>query len=96
MTKNLLIVESPAKSKTLKRFLGKNFEVLSTIGHIRDLPKSKLGVDPEDNFKIDYVTIRGKQKIPSSENILTFPSRCNALKTVKADTIPYKIKEEIP
>lgn len=63
MTKNLLIVESPAKSKTLKRFLGKNFEVLSTIGHIRDLPKSKLGVDPEDNFKIDYVTIRGKQKI---------------------------------
>ncbi len=63
MTKNLLIVESPAKSKTLKRFLGKSFEVLSTIGHIRDLPKSKLGVDPEDHFKIDYVTIRGKQKI---------------------------------
>ncbi len=63
MTKNLLIVESPAKSKTLKRFLGKSFEVLSTIGHVRDLPKSKLGVDPEDGFKIDYVTIRGKQKI---------------------------------
>ncbi len=63
MAKNLLIVESPAKSRTLKKFLGRSFEILPTIGHIRDLPKSKLGVDPDDNFKIDYVTIKGKEKV---------------------------------
>jgi DNA topoisomerase-1 len=63
MAKNLLIVESPAKSRTLKKFLGRNFEIQATIGHIRDLPKSKLGVDPEKNFKIDYETIKGKEKV---------------------------------
>lgn len=63
MAKNLLIVESPAKSRTLKRFLGKNFEILATIGHIRDLPKSKLGVDTDNGFDIHYETIKGKGKI---------------------------------
>lgn len=63
MAKNLLIVESPAKSRTLKKFLGKDFEIEPTIGHIRDLPKSKLGVDTDDGFKIDYVTIKGKEKV---------------------------------
>ena len=63
MAQNLLIVESPAKSKTLKKFLGRNFDVQSTIGHIRDLPKSKLGVDTDDGFKVQYVTIKGKQKV---------------------------------
>jgi len=60
MAKNLLIVESPAKSRTLKRFLGKGFDVQATVGHIIDLPKSKLGVDTEDGFKIDYELIKGK------------------------------------
>jgi len=63
MAKNLLIVESPAKSRTLKKFLGRNFEILPTIGHIRDLPKSKLGVDTDDDFKVDYVVIKGKEKV---------------------------------
>ena len=63
MAKNLLIVESPAKSRTLKKFLGRNFEILPTIGHIRDLPKSKLGVDTDDGFKVDYVIIKGKEKV---------------------------------
>ncbi len=63
MAKNLLIVESPAKSKTLKRFLGKGFDVEATIGHIIDLPKSKLGVDPENGFKIDYELIKGKGSV---------------------------------
>ncbi|MCK5124996.1 MAG: type I DNA topoisomerase [candidate division Zixibacteria bacterium] len=63
MPKNLLIVESPAKSKTLKKFLGNDFEVLATVGHIIDLPKSKTGVDVENNFKPDYVVIEGKDKI---------------------------------
>ena len=54
MAKNLLIVESPAKTKTLARFLGKDFDIKATIGHLMDLPKSKLGVDPENNFEIDF------------------------------------------
>jgi len=63
MSKNLLIVESPTKSKTLKKFLGRGFEVLATVGHIKDLPKSKLGVDTDNGFDIQYVTIKGKAKI---------------------------------
>ena len=63
MAKNLVIVESPAKSKTLNRFLGKDYDILSTVGHIVDLPKSKLGVDPDNNFKPEYTTIKGKEKV---------------------------------
>jgi DNA topoisomerase-1 len=63
MAKNLLIVESPAKSRTLKKFLGRNFEILATIGHIRDLPKSKLGVDTDNGFNVKYEIIKGKAKV---------------------------------
>ena len=63
MAKNLVIVESPAKSKTLTRFLGKDFETMSTVGHIVDLPKSKLGVDPDNDFAPDYTVIKGKEKV---------------------------------
>jgi len=63
MAKNLVIVESPAKSKTLARFLGKDFAIMATVGHIIDLPKSKIGVDVENNFAPDYTVIDGKQKI---------------------------------
>lgn len=63
MAKNIVIVESPAKSKTLNRFLGKDFEILSTVGHIIDLPKSRLGVDPENDFAPDYTVIKGKEKV---------------------------------
>ncbi|PKK84878.1 MAG: type I DNA topoisomerase [candidate division Zixibacteria bacterium HGW-Zixibacteria-1] len=63
MAKNLLIVESPAKSKTLKKFLGRDFEILATIGHIKDLPKSKLGVDTDNGFSVHYETIKGKTKV---------------------------------
>ena len=63
MAKNLVIVESPAKSKTLVRFLGKDFDVMSTVGHIVDLPKSKIGVDVENGFAPDYQTIKGKEKV---------------------------------
>lgn len=59
----LLIVESPTKTKTLKKFLGKGFQLASTNGHIIDLPKSKLGVDIENKFKPEFVTIKGKAKI---------------------------------
>lgn len=60
MQKNLVIVESPAKAKTIERFLGRNYKVVASIGHIRDLPKSSLGIDIEKQFEPKYITIRGK------------------------------------
>ena len=58
--KKLVIVESPAKAKTIGKYLGKNYIVEASMGHVRDLPKSQLGVDVEDNFNPKYITIRGK------------------------------------
>ena len=58
--KNLLIVESPAKAKTIGKFLGKNYVVKASVGHVRDLPKSKIGIDIDNNFEPNYITIRGK------------------------------------
>ena len=63
--KSLLIVESPTKVKTLKKFIGRDFVVMASVGHLKDLPKSKLGVDVENNFTPEYITIRGKGKILS-------------------------------
>ncbi|MDF2510865.1 MAG: topA [Herbinix sp.] len=60
MPKHLVIVESPAKAKTIKKFLGANFEVLASNGHVRDLPKSQLGIDVNHDFEPKYITIRGK------------------------------------
>lgn len=57
---NLVIVESPAKAKTIQKYLGKGYEVIASMGHIRDLPKSKLGVDVEDGFKPQYIDMKGK------------------------------------
>ena len=63
MAKNLIIVESEAKTKTISKFLGKNFLVRSSVGHIKDLPKQRLGVDVDGNFSPEYITIRGKAKV---------------------------------
>lgn len=60
MAKYLVIVESPAKVKTIKKFLGKNYEVMASNGHVRDLPKSSLGFSPEEDYEPKYITIRGK------------------------------------
>ena len=60
MTDKLIIVESPAKANTIKKFLGGNTKVIASMGHIRDLPKSKLGIDVEHNFEPEYINIRGK------------------------------------
>src|SRR3990167_6202549 len=59
----LVIVESPAKAKTIQKYLGRKYIVRASVGHVMDLPKSKLGVDPEHNFKIDLQLIPGKKKI---------------------------------
>ncbi len=60
MTDKLIIVESPAKANTIKKFLGGNTKVIASMGHVRDLPKSKLGIDPKNNFEPEYINIRGK------------------------------------
>ena len=60
MSKSLVIVESPAKAKTIKKFLGSQYSVKATVGHIIDLPKSKMGIDTENDFEPHYITIRGK------------------------------------
>ncbi|HEX3021167.1 MAG TPA: type I DNA topoisomerase [Lachnospiraceae bacterium] len=60
MSKNLVIVESPAKAKTIKKFLGTNYEVLASNGHVRDFPKSQMGIDFEHGYEPKYITIRGK------------------------------------
>ena len=62
-TKKLIIVESPAKARTIQKFIDKNYDIKASMGHIRDLPKSRLGVDVENEFAPSYMTIRGKSKI---------------------------------
>lgn len=63
MATNLVIVESPTKAKTLGKFLGRNYKIMASIGHLRDLPKSKFGVDIENKFEPQYINVRGKAKV---------------------------------
>ena len=63
MAKNLVIVESPAKVKTIKKFLGSNYEVAASNGHVRDLPKSQMGIDIDHDYEPKYITIRGKGEL---------------------------------
>ena len=96
--RSLLIVESPTKVKTLKKFLGRDFVIMASVGHLKDLPKSKLGVDVEKNFTPDYITIRGKGKILSelkkeakkSDNIYLAPDPDR-----EGEAIAYHIANEV-
>jgi DNA topoisomerase-1 len=63
MSQELVIVESPAKARTIKKYLGKKYQVLASVGHVKDLPKKDMGVDTEKDFEPTYVTIKGKAKI---------------------------------
>jgi DNA topoisomerase I len=63
LSKGLVIVESPAKAKTIQKYLGKGFSVEASLGHVKDLPKSTLGVDTSNDFETDYVVIPGKEKV---------------------------------
>ena len=65
MSKNLVIVESPAKAKTIEKFLGKEFKVASSFGHISDLPSNELGVNIDNNFSPKYIVTDDKKKIVS-------------------------------
>ena len=60
---NLVVVESPSKAKTINKYLGSEYKVISSLGHIIDLPKSKLGVDIENNYSPLYEVIKGKEKV---------------------------------
>ncbi len=64
--KNVVIVESPAKAKTIERYLGKDFHVAASMGHVRDLPERELGVDIENDFKPEYTILRGRQRVVKS------------------------------
>ena len=61
--KVLVIVESAAKARTISRFLGRNYKVIASVGHVKDLPKSKMGIDVENGYNPQYVTIRGKGSV---------------------------------
>ena len=62
MSDYLVIVESPAKAKTIERYLGKKYKVKASMGHVRDLPKSQMGIDIEQDYNPKYITIRGKAR----------------------------------
>jgi DNA topoisomerase-1 len=81
--KNLVIVESPAKARTISKFLGKDYKVLASMGHVRDLPKSKLGFDPENNFEPQYLISRDKTKIIAELK-----------KNISKDTVIYLAADE--
>jgi DNA topoisomerase-1 len=81
--KNLVIVESPAKARTISKFLGKDYTVMASMGHVRDLPKSSLGFDPEDNFKPKYQVSRDKTKVIA-----------DLKKQIKKDTTIYLAADE--
>ena len=63
MAKALVVVESPAKAKTINKYLGRDYKVVASMGHIRDLPKSQIGVEVENDFNPKYITIRGKGSV---------------------------------
>ena len=63
MSKGLVIVESPAKAKTIQKYLGKGFVVEASLGHVKDLPKSTFGVDIDNEFETEYIVIPGKEKV---------------------------------
>src|SRR4030095_8567361 len=63
MAKSLVIVESPSKAKTINKYLGRNYKVVASVGHIKNLPKSKISVDFENDYELTYEVIPGKEKV---------------------------------
>ena len=90
MADKLIIVESPSKANTIKKFLGNNVKVVASMGHVRDLPKSKLGIDVEHDFEPQYINIRGKAKLINS-----LKKDAKSAKTVYLATDPDREGEAI-
>lgn len=99
MSKHVVIVESPAKANTIEKFLGKDYKVLASYGHVRDLPKSKLGIDVEHNFQPEYIIPRG-----SGKNVKALKSAMEAAGTIylatdydrEGEAIAWHILQAIP
>ena len=91
-SKDLVIVESPAKAKTIEKYLGSDYKVIASMGHLRDLPKSKMGVDIEHGFEPQYIAVRDKGK---TELISTLKKEAKAAKTVYLATDPDREGEAI-
>ena len=87
---NLVIVESPSKAKTIGKYLGPDYLVKASMGHLRDLPKSKMGVDLEHDFKPDYIPVRGKEEL-----IKELRTAANEVQTVYLATDPDREGEAI-
>src|ERR687885_2118109 len=90
VAKNLVIVESPTKAKTIERFLGRNYAVRACLGHVRDLPKSKLGLDVEHDFQPQYVVPKEKREI-----VKNLKSQAREASTVYLATDPDREGEAI-
>ena len=84
---DLVIVESPAKAKTIKKYLGKDFDVVASVGHIRDLPKSKLGVDIEHNFEPQYENKREKSALIKELKAQTFTGKKHSVRIMGRKTV---------
>src|SRR5208283_2698565 len=98
MSKSLLIVESPTKARTLERYLGKDFIVKACVGHVKDLPGNKLGIDLDGKFKPQYQVLSGKQKI--IDELKKAASRADAIylgpdPDREGEAIAWRIAEEI-
>lgn len=98
MDKSLVIVESPSKAKTINKYLGRNYKVVASVGHIKNLPKSKIGVDFENNFEPTYETIPGKEKVLNELKSLAAESKNIYIATDpdrEGEAIAYDIANEI-
>ena len=98
MAKKLVIVESPAKAKTIGKYLGRDFSVKASVGHIKDLPVKTLGVDVEDNFRPTYEVIKGKNKVIDEIKIAASKAEAIYLATDpdrEGEAIAWHIAEEI-
>lgn len=98
MAKSLVIVESPAKAKTINKYLGSNYVVEASVGHIKDLPKSKLGVDVEHGFEAQYTTVKGKKDI--IDKLKTLAAKCKEVFIAtdpdrEGEAIAYHLAKEV-
>lgn len=98
MSKSLVIVESPSKAKTINKYLGKNYKVIASVGHIKNLPKSKIGVDFDNKYELTYETIPGKEKVINELKDLSKQSDIIYIATDpdrEGEAIAYDIAQEI-